>query len=326
MHNFYKMLHLDSADVPIGEIQKQCKAIAQSGELPLEHVKKIYSVLSNPEKRAKYNAALRQAEPDFFRQPEPLEPVPAAIPTQNFYRLLNLKSADVDERTIQNHFKAAVSRGEIPLETVQQIRDTLFNMGKRSVYNQALRQSDPDFFRTPQTISIDDEETDSIDDEETEAQYRPTSRKSQKVQSDEPSRTAEKGKFIVDNQARNIFVSLFAVALIAVLLPWIKVLDITFAGYQLTWLNPILFAWCAFLVLKANMQDEELEYTKLLIPLAIIVGNYIRFVMRINTKFDQAFLAASNFSYGYGFYLQIVVIVAIFAYLFVCYQKNNAED
>lgn len=315
MHNFYKMLHLDSADAPIGEIQKQCKAIAQSGELPLEHVKKIYSVLSNPEKRAKYNAALRQAEPDFFRQPEPSQP---SMPTENLYRLLNLNSANVDERTIKKHLQQALSRNEISLEIAQQIRDTLLNIGKRSVYNQTLRQSDPDFFRSPQTISIDDEET--------EAQYRPTSRKSQKIQSDESSRTAEKGKFIVDNQARNIFVSLFALALIAVLLPWVNVLNITLVGYQLTWLNPILFAWCAFLVIKANMKDEELEYTKLLIPLVIIVGNYIRFVMKINAKFDQTLLAISKFSYGYGFYLQIAAIVAIFAYLFVCYQKNNVED
>ncbi len=319
MHNFYKMLHLDSADAPIGEIQKQCKAIAQSGELPLEHVKKIYSVLSNPEKRAKYNAALRQAEPDFFRQPESLEPAPAAIPTQNFYRLLNLKSADVDERTIQNHFKAAVSRGEIPLETAQQMRDTLFNMGKRSVYNQALRQSDPDFFRPPERMSIDD------DTEEPDTQASQSTSSQTKTSRIKIKSATSSNKLLLDQQNKNILLGLFLLGAVAVLFPWINVLGVGMAGYKLTWLNPVLLLLCAWTIWQAHSKDKEVEYTKLVFPLIIIIANHVRFVLSVNKKFSNEFLAATKFSYGIGFYFQIVIIVSICAYLLMNYFKNQQD-
>lgn len=309
MKNFYKMLHLDSADASLADIQKQCQTIKQNGELPLEHIKKIYAVLSNPEQRTRYNTALRQAEPDFFQAAQPIsttQPEPTNTSTENFYRLLQLNSADVDERTIRKHLQTALSRNQISLETAQQIRDTLLNMGKRSVYNQTLRQSEPDFFRAPQTIAINDDDT--------EAQYRPQK---------SPKPTAEKGQWIVDNQARNIFLGLFALALISWLLPWIKVLDLTFAGYKLSLLNPIFLMWCAFLVVRANLKNEALKYTQLLLPLGLMVGNHIRFVIRIKSKFSNEFLTLSQFSYGYGFYLQIAAIVGICAYLFICYQKNQ---
>lgn len=317
MHNFYKMLHLDSADAPIGEIQKQCKAIAQSGELPLEHVKKIYAVLSDNEKRAKYNVTLRQAEPDFFQQPKPLEPTPSAIPTQNFYRLLNLTSANVDERTIQKHLQKAVSSGEISLEIGQQIRDTLLNIGKRSVYNQTLRQSDPDFFRPPARMSIDDEDSKAYDAQESKRIQ------AESAESEEETQSAGKGKFILDNQVRNILFSLFLLGAVAVFLPWMNAMGVSFAGYKVTWLNPILFAWCAFKVWTAHAKEGELDYLSLLVPLVIVSSNHIRFVMSINKKLNEEFLIESHFSYGIGFYLQVMVIVAICAYLFICYMKNK---
>ena len=64
---------------------------------------------------------------------------------QNFYKLLNLKpSADIYK--IQAALKAAAQSGKFQIETLTEIRDTLYDVEKRRAYNAALRQEDPSFF------------------------------------------------------------------------------------------------------------------------------------------------------------------------------------
>ena len=323
MHNFYKMLRLDSADAPISDIQKQCKTLAQSGELPLEHIKKIYAVLSDNEKRAKYNVALRQAEPDFFQQPEPLEPDPPAIPTQNFYRLLNLTSVDVDARTIQKHLQKVVSSGEISLEIGQQIRDTLLNADKRSVYDQALRQSDPDFFRPSENVENDDVEEYA---EESDKSIKAKIMKAKLNPEFKPMREAGLSLGSLD---RNIFLGLFILGIVAMFLPWIQASELSLLGYEVTITIPFLFAWCAFLVIKAHMDEEELEYSKLLTAVSLIAGSQIYFIIRLFKRKVQSkshmyqILNSSDFTYGVGFYLNIAVVVAICIYLMIYYMKKR---
>lgn len=323
MHNFYKMLHLNSADAPISEIQKQCKAIAQSGELPIEHVKKIYAVLSDSEKRAQYNVALRQSDPDFFKPSEPLESSTPNIPIQNFYFMLNLTSADVDERTIQKHLQKAVSSGEISLEIGQQIRDTLLNADKRSVYDQALRQSDPDFFRPPENVENDDVE-----------EYAEESDKSIKAKIMKAKLNPEFKSMRDDGSAlgsldRNIFLSLFILGIVAMFLPWIQASELSLLGYKVNIISPFVFAWCAFLVIKTHMDEEELEYSKLLLAIFIIGSAQIHFVMRIlkhkvkKTSPVYQIVKSGDFTYGVGFYLSMAVIVAICVYLLIYYMKKR---
>lgn len=65
---------------------------------------------------------------------------------QNFYKLLNLKpSADIYK--IQAALKAAAQSGKFQIETLTEIRDTLYDAEKRRAYNAALRQEDPVFLK-----------------------------------------------------------------------------------------------------------------------------------------------------------------------------------
>ena len=118
MKNFYEELNI-TFDANEKTILNALHRIAQSGQYSLEQIQQIKETLLNPEKRAEYNLTLTQNQP------------------ANFYEILNILP-NASKNTILNAIRRKAESGELSLEEIQEIKETLLNSDKRAEYDKNI--------------------------------------------------------------------------------------------------------------------------------------------------------------------------------------------
>ncbi|MBQ9683395.1 MAG: hypothetical protein IJV35_09040 [Neisseriaceae bacterium] len=123
MKNFYEELNI-AFDANEQTILNALQRLAQSGQYSLEEIQTIKETLLNPEKRAEYNLTLTQNK------------------SKNFYEILNI-SPNASENIILNAIRRKAESGELLLEQIQEIKETLLDTEKREKYNQTIVVENP---------------------------------------------------------------------------------------------------------------------------------------------------------------------------------------
>ncbi|MBR3482837.1 MAG: hypothetical protein IKH45_08185 [Neisseriaceae bacterium] len=118
MKNFYEELNI-AFNANEQTILNALQRLAQSGQYSLEEIQQIKETLLNPKKRAEYNLTLTQNK------------------SKNFYEILNI-SPNASENIILNAIRRKAENGELSLEEIQEIKETLLNSDKRVEYNQTI--------------------------------------------------------------------------------------------------------------------------------------------------------------------------------------------
>ncbi|MBR0129015.1 MAG: hypothetical protein IJM09_04280 [Neisseriaceae bacterium] len=115
--NFYEKLNI-SLNADDKTILNALQRIAQSGQYSLEEIQTIKETLLNPEKKAEYNQTIIHSQ-------------------KNFYELLNILP-NASENIILNAIRRKAENGDLSLEEIQEIKETLLNKEKRAEYNQTI--------------------------------------------------------------------------------------------------------------------------------------------------------------------------------------------
>lgn len=238
---------------------------------------------------------------------------------QNFYKLLNLKpSADIYK--IQAALKAAAQSGKFQIETLTEIRDTLYDAEKRHAYNAALRQEDPGFFE-------EDEKAVAGGDDAEEGSRPAVSRRNRS--------SGDTKTVVLSGNTSTVLYCLCALGVFAWFLPWVSIMGfVNISGYSLSvslfaWLPPLLMAACIWRVWRFSQNEGEIARSYLVYPALMSLLSNIQFALRIKSKLRGGFgdqemvrMAENVFNFGIGWYLQVFAAAALLFYLFFIYKDD----
>ena len=238
---------------------------------------------------------------------------------QNFYKLLNLKpSADIYK--IQAALKAAAQSGKFQIETLTEIRDTLYDAEKRRAYNAALRQEDPGFFE-------EDEKAAAGGDDAEEGSRPAVSRRNRS--------SGDTKTVVLSGNTSTFLYCLCALGVFAWFLPWVSIMGfVNISGYSLSfflfaWLSPLLMAACIWRVWRFSQNEGEIARSYLVYPALMSLLSNIQVALRIKSQLRGRFgdqemvrMAENIFNFGIGWYLQVFAAAALLFYLFFIYKDD----